>query len=735
MPRFTTEEDDASPDDEQNPLAYMESGQMEWSWPGAGNPDRLKPAKWMLRNISAGDNWLGEVKLSGVPYGVQKTTQPTPVDTGVIRDNIESIAIGFRQTSDPAINAMRAVDNEFKTVGKKIVAGYFPTTHFSGKMRLFMQSQYGAEIPADGFPFYANIAGETITLHYLRQRSTSMADMQIGFWSHLSHGIFSAANYTYYLVKIEHGGSGTTAALTGYPIKLSKTGLKIRKALLTGKVGLGSELRAEAYMLSDAVIETDRGFSIGTYDPGTVGGGAGGSIAWGWKFNWSGSKASIVLCSIVGDEFANTLDGRAKDVHITISRSSIFDGSESGKWSITGTDGGERNWTDGWGKFNIFVPADQHSGELVAYSIKIGFNAVADYAYSDVAIYGFYNKDDEWVALSLTRHAANASAKWEQEQSNFVFDSNYIATYNYAAFETTGVGSWDSSLCFYLRTNRDASYEKRSISAGGITRMDVSLGSWSYSGEVKQGDYQYSSWSVSEGELILDDQISNITTSGKPAIGPGLDVPPADAYGAINTEVTNAGGYFGNWGSYSFDVYHKNDFWGAVVAKVTDVGSFADSSVWAAVISPTDCCAAHVVTEENKLRVPNSAQQWDFTSRGKGETRMKRIVGGFEQPEYTTALPWQYMWQLPFLGEAVPYSVSGRNVNETSNIGIRTSSLSLDAAPGTMTSDTYSLFNVEVGNPVYNGTISFRESAGNKYVGSEGYNSGGISSALFVGWF
>src|SRR5574343_725713 len=85
--------------------AYLETGAREFQSPGDGlQPHSGNPAKWRFMDISTTGDWLGEIDVIDA-LGEQSVPQPTPIDTGVLRDNIDSLAIGYSRSANPVQDA------------------------------------------------------------------------------------------------------------------------------------------------------------------------------------------------------------------------------------------------------------------------------------------------------------------------------------------------------------------------------------------------------------------------------------------------------------------------------------------------------------------------------------------------------------------------------------------------------------------------------------------------------
>ncbi len=179
---------------------YLESGQLEWSFPGEENPTRLDAAAWHFLDLALGQDYLGYIKTDAAHLGNQKDDQ-------VLTEGQDSLSVG-------------ATHSEM-TVLKKVVIGLYPASLFSGKMRRFIQAQYGAYETASSFKLFAEYAGESTVLKYINN-----GEMSIGLWPHDSAGIFTGSDGTWWLLRIRGGPEFHVLA---YQIQLDSVGRRLRE--------------------------------------------------------------------------------------------------------------------------------------------------------------------------------------------------------------------------------------------------------------------------------------------------------------------------------------------------------------------------------------------------------------------------------------------------------------------------------------------------------------------------
>jgi len=733
MPEFTNTPAQEIQEETEQQL-YMETGQLQWTWPGEENPTRFTQATWRLVDVGATGDWRGNANIADVTtFGEQVEPQPTPIG-GVLVDSIPSVAVGYKPTNDPTIQASNEALYGSALVMKKMVCAFFPPTLFSGKMRLFMQAQYGAPLKSTGFDYTVDISGSSAVLTYAPTLFPELPSMRIGFWSHLTTGMYSAEDYRYYIVEIQQARGLSLVQVLVTPLTPSSEGSVARELLLDSPSLTDADKRkAEAYILSTLRIETDKRTLVGEYDPGYCGDGTpGGTLAYGWKFNRDGTEASIVRIDAVGDEFINTIDGRSKDITITISRNSVFDGEESGKWTIGGTHSAVHNWLDGWGSFNIFAPETETSSTLLLYSLAATRDTVARYNFSSVPVYGFYDKDDVWTTVKLS-YTYNPTDKYEQEQSGLVLRTTFSLPSDWA---DTGDTDYDygSIANSSLVSNSGATWEKRYIEAVNHINMDISVGSWIFNGERKNGALFLVEWSSLAGVTNSYMDLNRVA----PADGSGgMPLPPLAGHVAMADYIDDAGGYFGIFLQGSLDAYHWNDRWNGTRTVVETSGDFEYLDRWALVIPSGDCNAVHVATQNSRTISPTHVRTLSWSTTSHMVSSVKRMVTpGFAEPWYWVdfSLPVFYSPLYPNTGTWT--DLDNDEMVTSGDPEISAWSLSLAGEPGTPSGSYSTLFNADINFPQYGGVMAFSESDGNRYYGTEGYDSENLQpSGLFVGWF
>ena len=744
MPQFVTT--DPSGTKEEPFSLYMETGQLTWTFPGIENPTAQEPATWRFTGgVSPDDLWLGAVytgkettdlattaktKLA-YKVGQQLKKQPTPItepDPHKLRDNIPSLAIGFKETDDPIKRSFTKEKYGPHVLMKKLMAGYFPPTAFSGKMRLFMQAQYGAPIKKSGFEYALEISGSSAVVFYDPPSKEDWPRYQLGFWSHYTTGLFTAPNYNYYILSLEEAAESSLMRVAILPVRISDKAKPLLRRLRNGKYTTATQQRqVEAYILSDAMIDTSKKEVVGSFDPGLCGGSVGTTLSWGWKFNWSGTKASIVRINETGDFYANTLDGLSKEITISITRTNVYDGSETGKWTVTGEASATQNWQDGWGYYNIFRPVSEVGDPtLECYSIQMGFGSVAPYNFSNIPIYGYYNAQDEWVTVKLSRSVSSGAWFGKQTKSdNLGILPSALAYESYPLPEPSGFKLW---FHYTVRGAKESGWTENRVVKKQET-FTVHVGGWSYAGYRELG-------STSRNEVYYEGDAGEGEWAYLAAVSPYLDGSIGSIGGYVGGP-TNPEQAFNDWLSdqwpyYPYEHWRKSHF--GTISQRLFSGNYDEAQRWAIVIPVGDCSSVHVASQETKSY---SGSAWTSESHKvpvAASIRINKIVS-----QSPTVTEWREFTSGPFVVDMNFYGLTTNlpwagpaSTGETSIIAW---SPTLSAAPGTPATSYYSLFNVDSSYPYFNGSIGFSESAGGRYRGSEGYNSGNVIGGLFVGWY
>lgn len=394
-PRFITTRPEVMTTEEVVTSAYLETGQLEMMMTAPEHPDRGKPAKWHFIGVGTEEDYLGKIRTTEKQLGQQKNKP-------ALSDGMDSLAIGYPRSDDPAEDVRRREEYFSVNYLRTLAAGLFPASLWSGAMRLFMQAKYGIKGGLAMPALRPDVVGTEIVLRYYTESGESV---QLGLWGHHSPGIFSVVNDDgkpvgkFWLITITNPTGGQFIA-TAYKLKFNTTG----KAILRQYKRLAKRdsftpverSQLEAYLYAHSMIDVANPKVVGGFD-----GAPGGAMAYGWKFNSTGSKASIVLHELRGTG-AQDLRWNSSTVHVDFAHS--FDlQTKTDVLSLTAQTINNGEWTDGWGAYNIFVPLEDIGTDALGHaSLAVNqFGVMPPFAFN-VPVYGFY-KDDVWQAVTMSR--------------------------------------------------------------------------------------------------------------------------------------------------------------------------------------------------------------------------------------------------------------------------------------------------------------------------------------------
>lgn len=650
--------------------AYMESGKLEFSFPGDENPTRFDPATWHLLDVASNSRWLGEIKTDNT-LGDQ-----SPAQSGTLYEGMDSLAIGYPKGIDDVTEAMNKASYGDLTMLKKIVVGWFPPSLFSGKMRLFMQAQYGARETMAGFHFTVDVLGESVLLYY--------GSVQLGLWAHNSPGIFTAPDGTFWLVVIRIV-SGTTYAAIAYRLTQDTSGNILLKKYIAGDYNAAEKDELEAYIFAHSRIDTESPRHIGVWDA-TV---SGSALAYGWKWNSSGSEASVVIHDVVDAPVAGKHVYRSHTLRIAFSYA-------NGNFSMTGSAQTNGDWCDGWGAYNIFVPEREATGApLVAHSLFWG--AYRDFSYSFIPIYGYYI-DDAWTPLEISRtyisHADGSEYTQISTGITYPPDINMSATnlYQYG----------------YAPANQSASYEGHDITES--TTMTLAFADQSYSGESTYGTHTYVTRKLIGNKWSVSNPVSFLSGMMAPSSWSKWTTPPGYPTGTLTSMYVECSRAV--WELYGF--------------------TGGDHNSWALAIPDYDAEAAYVAKHHWKS---TSSSTW---SHYKTEFDAPVRFYGTTTTETYSFSPWATTggdWSWYGISQNLVQTTDADPIEESETFVYAFNS-EIKGEQGTPGGSYYTLFNVDLNYPYYDRGMTMYTSHGGKYEGSEltVSNPPDLPDGRFVGW-
>ena len=661
MPQFTT----VAPQQAPNEPLYMESGQHYFTAPGSESPDNSKPAEWRFLDIPPVSDYLGQIAPTETSPGEQDNAP-------LLVDGQDSIAVVHPD--------------------KKLVAGFFPSSLFSGKIRLFLQAQYGAkENPSYGLT--TDVSGTQGLLNY----RYGGKEIQFGMWSHLSVGLFTAPDGTFWLLSISSGGTSNFTVFA-YPLVILRRAKRLYAIYKSGAYDATNKPKIEAYLFAHSYIDLTKQILVGGFS-----GSSGGPLAYGWHFNTSGSEASIVVHELLGKGVSHgeSLFSKTMTVSFTYN-SGIF------QLSSLVTNGGE--WTDGAGVYNIFIPENELGSRLVRYSLAADMAfAKPMFSFSGVTVYGFY-KDDTWTPITMSRDVSPGGLGESQSFSGLHISSLYAGLFP----------AWYYASFF----NSDGwSYYYKNLSQRWT--MDVSVGMLAVNGVSEFGNF-----------------VDIVETVGSPGdegeknnIHPGLVFSYGGGAGGT-TSVAMTQDYAivdqacvdGEFGRDDYPCAFRS---ATFTYKKWEYPAWKHHA-WALVIPGFDCDAAYIAT--NTYDSPTGATTYTLRQGPGPHTAVvygNDWKGGYPYP------PTRYEYvgyntcsqNLPFI------SVDHTTTPAYAEVEVLCFNSVLSGEKGTPGSSYYGLFIVDISYPYYDRGMYMRTSAGYRYIGSEGVKSpDSVGNIPFVGW-
>ena len=388
------------------PEAYLETGQLNWSFHGLGDPLWAEAATWKFMDIPTSSAYLGKIVAGGPEVGKQKN------DPALVEGQY-SLAIGYprsksesapeRETKDKKTEA----DYKDSTLSKKGIMSMYPASIFSGKMRLFMQSIYGAKEPEkkEDLPFIFDPNDIVPVGMFKDKKGGGMLRIRPE-----SMGIFTAPDNTYWLLDINSGPG---------KVLVNKVNADKVAGLVKSLSNGADRTKTEAYIFANSYIEIPIEQSKQLWANGSFQMAPGSELAYGWKWNIDGSKASIVVHEMRGDTIPTTRL-HAYTVHLTFTYAKQDDEAKC-PISVSAEILDHGDWIDGWGEYNIFVPeTPAKTAPLDLFSIRAGSGLIPPlFPFKNIPIYGYY-VNDVWTQVLLT-----ANEDYESKTDSSVTNLQY----------------------------------------------------------------------------------------------------------------------------------------------------------------------------------------------------------------------------------------------------------------------------------------------------------------------
>lgn len=680
MCEYVTEQLPTTTPEKKPAKVYMESGQLEYTWPGEGNPTRSYSAKWHFLDINPSGDYLGYIRYQNPSDIGTQDNDPA------LSESMDSLAVGYpKKTTAPADDASReAYANA--TIAKKMIMSMFPASLYSGKMRSFMQALYGAK-EDNSSPLGLKVAGSSFVLTYTR----TDIELTLGLWAHNSPGIFTAVDIngdtSFWLLSV------TSTQFTAYPIKQDAAGKELLKTYNSSTITDRTKL--EPYIFAHSFIA----LTEGTIYP-ISGMPSGAPLAYGWKFNSTGSKASIVLHEQVGSY--GSLKWRAWECHLNFTFS-------DGAFSVATAATNYGYWTDGWGVFNIFAPEYDIASRLECVSIAMAPGVAPAFNFSALPVYGYYI-DDIWEPVMMSRTVSyKGSSVREETTSGMTFDSHVVFS------DPTYQPNWHWG--YYLRNasyNISYSTEK--------TSMTVSFSGASYSGNGKYGNHE-------------DGTFNLVQVGGDLGLAPG--------YGALNAVAAYGTGQFDQgasapgWSAY-ISAINNNEFPTNTLcvshthAQGThtryNYSGWRVNNAWALVIPGLDAEAIYIPHREFHTTATTGTKFVSVSDPVMWWIQTAHTISGstIDIVAYSPTLYWVSEESQTTTTEPPPLGT----------VGVACSNTEIINSAGTPAYSYSSIFTVDKTYPYYDPGMFFFTSYGGRYIGSEGIKSPNSvrSQDRFVGW-
>lgn len=659
FPEFTT----IVPPVVESVVPYLESGQLEWSFPGDENPTRLDAAAWHFLDLDLDQDYLGYIKTDAEHLGNQ-------IDGQVLAEGQDSLSVG--------------ATNSETTVLKKVVIGLYPASLFSGKMRRFIQAQYGAYEASGVFKLSAEFAGESTVLKY-----TNNGEMSIGLWAHDTPGIFTGSDGTWWLLRIIGGPEYQVLA---YQLQLDSVGRRLREFYIQPTDAVFTEdvkSKLESYIFAHCTIDVSNPSIIGGFS-----GAVGASMAYGWHWKQDGTRASIVVHELLG---AGVADYRwnATTMHIDVSYSPQSPVSATG-FAIEYSEEVHGEWTDGWGVWNIFVPENENiASPLSLYSLAVDQVSVKpSFTFSDVSVYGYY-KDDNWTPVTLSR--SNGATGYAQSTNELFFlpaqealPSNYQYSHNYA-----------HSGVHYQSSDLSSSKE-----------MTVSVDGSVFSGIDASGTFITLDMSYSGGSTIDNGNSFGPTTIGDGGVGFHGYPPGYDEYHVYaGSQGGSAGGGYIEYGPAT------REYWFYTGNR---------RNAWVLLVPACDCDAVYVAT--NNYDVAGSYASSLITGQS-----IVRIFG--THGEYVPFIESGHFGEFGGVTSG-QVTVTGTAPPPAQSMFVTCFNGVISGQAGTPSASYSSLFNADKTYPYFDPGMYSYTSVDSRYVMSEGPKapSSVMHNHRFVGW-
>lgn len=237
----------------------------------------------------------GIVDLIGLaPLSIELLSSGLIYQTNYVSSYVASKtkSIGSGKLIDPALEGevvadgavAKAYADTFLTstpyTERKLISARIPSSLFTGRMRLYVQSLYGGNLPALVLSDPSGGIGRPVLgINTSAREGASLPAVNIGSGSGL---FFDAITMRHYLIQL----TTDTAYIT--PLVGTTCAEKYRTTLLSANLSADEQERIESYILSQSFPDTSATQTVSfTSTPNEA-------LGYSWHFNWDGDKCDIV---------------------------------------------------------------------------------------------------------------------------------------------------------------------------------------------------------------------------------------------------------------------------------------------------------------------------------------------------------------------------------------------------------------------------------------------------------
>lgn len=353
--------------------------------------------------VPVGDGILPPTPLS--PNATQAELQ-TWVDAAT-PDQLSAWVLAVSNTALTTWHQSYEAGRDALSVKKRAVRDV-PSSLFHGKLRLWVQAIYGKKFSIADWTTKYTMVGKLAPSMTIKLPTTTNPNRAYTLNSNTTV-LYTDDELNYWLIEIP-----AETGVTIRQLKLSLCGNIARDHLLTavGKaLSREEKARFEAVMLQTAEPDMANSFVVPT---GISAASRGVTLCYGWKANWGGSKADIVLHAARQGPTSADADVYFDASHLSLAfkrdtKKVLVEGeTEKDRWTVTSSDTGFKKWMVTVTQHNIWVPDFDTAGTGVLRvfpPMECGVSRVAPTPISSTApLYCFYDKDAAFRLISYTQN-------------------------------------------------------------------------------------------------------------------------------------------------------------------------------------------------------------------------------------------------------------------------------------------------------------------------------------------